>query len=226
MTVLTSATDHRCSPSTGFIGAFETHVTVRCADDTVSRLDAWAATAGTKVTHIVLARGRQPSQPMLTVTGAGTVEEQRQAAGRLVDELEGAGFACVRVKIEASPWTEGVPMDDAQAELLGPEQYFEHHVKLLLPVDSDLDALAELVAPHRAHLSWNARRTVSGGRQERFVTQRCHRTGLANAGARLEALTAALRRAGHQLLSVEREFVVHDSNTAIDDGWITEGDAA
>jgi hypothetical protein len=162
---------------------------------------------------------------MLTLTGAGTLAEQRQAAGRLVEALEGAGFECVRVKIEASPWADGVPKDDVQAEYLDPEQYFEHHIKLLLPEDSDLEALTDLVAPHEAHLSWNARRIVSDGRQERFVTQRCHRTGLVNAGARLKALTSALRSAGHHLLSVEREFVVHDSNTAIDDGWIAKEDA-
>ncbi|MHA6760227.1 hypothetical protein [Streptacidiphilus sp. PAMC 29251] len=208
--------------TTGFIGAFETHVTVHCTDDMVSRLDAWAATVGAKVTHIVLARGRQPSQPMLTVTGAGTVEEQHRAADGLVEALDAAGFKPVRVKIEASPWADGVPQDDAQAELLGPEQYFEHHIKLLLPVDSDLDTLADLVVPHQAHLSWNARRIASDGRQERFVTQRCHQTGLVGAGARLEALIAGLRGAGHQLISLEREFVVHDSNTAIDDGWIAK----
>lgn len=44
--------------------------------------------------------------------------------------------------------------------------------------------------------------------------------GLATAGQRLDALSAQLRAAGHQLASIEREFVVHDGNLALDAGWL------
>jgi hypothetical protein len=58
-----------------------------------------------------------------------------------------------------------------------------------------------------------------GQRHERFVTQRCHDVGLGSAGTLLENRLAAVRSAGYEDLSVEREFVVHDSDITVDDGW-------
>jgi hypothetical protein len=203
-------------------GDFETHVTVRCDAESLARLDRWAAAAALKVTHIVLARGRMTSQPMLTYTAAGTLEEQLEKANDRVAALAAAGFDPVRVKIEASPWTDGVPVDDAQAQQHDPYRYFEHHAKIRLAPGTDLGALAARVAPHGAHLSWNARRTLGAGRHERFVTQRCHLVGVHSAGRRLQALVASLTASEVQIVSLEREFVVYDSDMTIDDGWITE----
>ncbi|WP_207400957.1 hypothetical protein [Actinomadura roseirufa] len=127
------------------------------------------------------------------------------------------------MKVEAAPWNEGVPADDADA--LGPEFYFEHHVKLVLRPGFDPVALAAVARPHAAHVSRNARRVRADGGQERFVTQRCRRVGSGTAGRRLGALVAALRADGHDVVSVEREFVVHDDAASMDDGWIDEPSA-
>ncbi|PYC88075.1 hypothetical protein C7C46_01610 [Streptomyces tateyamensis] len=209
--------------TTVFRGAFETHVTVRCDDAALARLDHWAAEAGMKITHIMLARGRTPSQPMLTSTAHGTFAELFGSARALTGVLEAAGFEPVRVKIEASPWAEGVPQDDTEAVRLGPGRYFEHHLKVVLDSDTDLAGLAALVTGHGAHLSWNARRAVGDGRcHERFITQRCHAAGLDSAGWQLDSLLCTVRMAGHHIVSVEREFVVYDSDITIDDGWIAE----
>ncbi|MDH6130811.1 hypothetical protein P3T37_000178 [Kitasatospora sp. MAA4] len=212
------------APATAvFRGAFETHVTVRCDEAALARLDRWAAAANMKITHIMLARGRTPSQPMLTSTANGVFAEQLGSARAMTGVLEAAGFEPVRVKIEASPWADGVPQDDAEAVRLGPGRYFEHHLKVLLDSDTDLVALADLVTDHRAHLSWNARRAVGDGeRHERFITQRCHAAGLESAGRQLDSLLGTVRAAGHDVVSVEREFVVYDSDITIDDGWIAE----
>jgi hypothetical protein len=209
-----------------FSGPFEAHVTVDCeAEAQFARLDAWAARAGLKLTHIVLARGRTPSQPMLTLRGRGALGEQLAEARCVTDALAQDGFTVLRVKLEVSPWAEGVPPgDDTEARLhAAAGRYFEHHVCLLLEPGSDLAVLAQLVTPHRAHLSWNARRIGADGLERRFVTQRCHGVGRGTAGARLDALLAALRQAGHRWAEVEREFVVHDSDAGVDDGWIDEG---
>ncbi|MFG2976394.1 hypothetical protein ACGFYY_25865 [Streptomyces sp. NPDC048331] len=186
---------------------YETHVTVRCADAAeLARLDAWAGARELKVTHIVLARGRMVSQPMLTL-------RDRTGHERLVPRLRAAGFDPVRVKVETVPWTTDRP---------GPGGgYFEHHLKLLLPADFDRGALEALVVPHGAHLSWNARRILSGGTHDRFVTQRWRGTA-AEAGAACDALVAALGSAGYEIRSQEREFVLYDSDLSVDDGWITE----
>ncbi|MGW1606869.1 hypothetical protein [Streptomyces eurythermus] len=122
----------------------------------------------------------------------------------------------MRVKTESTPWAPEVPVRlDADDE-----RYFEHHVKLLLDADTDLDALAARVVPHGAHLSWNARRVRAGARHERFVTQRCREVGADGAGRALERLLTEL--GGCVVLGVEREFVLHDSDLSVDDGWIQE----
>lgn len=101
----------------------ETHVTVRCPDPAeLERLDAWSGARELKVTHILLARGRMVSQPMLTLA-------DRDGHERLVPALRAAGFDPVRVKVETVPWATDRP---------GPGGgYFEHHLKLLLPADYD-----------------------------------------------------------------------------------------
>ncbi|WP_405788799.1 hypothetical protein OG753_15415 [Streptomyces sp. NBC_00029] len=187
---------------------YETHVTVRCADAAeLARLDIWAGARELKVTHILLARGRMVSQPMLTLP-------DRTGHEHLVPRLRAAGFDPVRVKVETVPWTTDSP---------GPGGgYFEHHLKLLVPADFDRPALEALVVPHGAHLSWNARRVLAGGAHERFVTQRWRGTA-AGAGAACDALIAALGSAGYEIRSEEREFVLYDSDLSVDDGWIDEG---
>ncbi|MCX5147853.1 hypothetical protein OHB36_13915 [Streptomyces sp. NBC_00320] len=176
----------------------------------MARLEAWARGRGLKVTHILLARGRMVSQPMLTL-------RDRTGHEALVPRLRAAGFDPVRVKVETVPWTTDRP---------GPGGgYFEHHLKLLLPAGFDRCALEALVTPHGAHLSWNARRCLPEGRHERFVTQRWRGTA-AGAGAACDALAAALGSAGYEIRSGEREFVLYDSNLSVDDGWIDEGATA
>ncbi|MEU8775582.1 hypothetical protein [Streptomyces sp. NPDC048606] len=208
----------------GFVGEFETHITVECeGEGSVDRLERWAADRGVGFVHIVLARGQMTSQPMVTFHGAGAFPEQLSAALAMEDELRASGFEPVRVKIEATPWTRGVPHSDADAALLGPEAHFEHHIKVLVLPDFDRATLASLVSGHGAHVSWNARRVADDGRQQRFVTQRCHGVGLRTAGDRLERLAGVVSDAGYEIVSVEREFVVYDSNIAVDDGWMAEG---
>ncbi|SEK59763.1 hypothetical protein [Streptacidiphilus jiangxiensis] len=210
-----------------FSGPFEAHVTVGCeAEAEHARLDAWAARAGLKLTHIVLARGRTPSQPMLTLRGRGALDEQLAAVRSVTAALEEDGFTVLRVKLEVSARADGVPvLDDVDARLhMAAGRYFEHHVCLLLEPGADLGSLAELVTPHRAHLSWNARRIGADGLERRFVTQRCHGVGRGTAGARLDALLVSLRQAGHRWAEVEREFVVHDSDAGVDAGWIDDAD--
>ncbi|WP_228563739.1 hypothetical protein [Catenulispora rubra] len=198
------------------VGDFEFHITV--SGDDAGALAAWAGERGVKFTHIVLARGETVSQPMLTVPGAGTAAAVLADAEAMARELEGAGFRVARVKVESSPFADGVP---ATAEQAVEDRYFEHHLKLLLPQGVDEVALAELVMPHGAHLSRNARRVREDGCAERFVTQRCYRVGTDVAAGNLDQLIDTLRDAAHEILSIEREYVVYDSSPAVDAGWIS-----
>ncbi|MGW6395280.1 hypothetical protein ACWFR1_33365 [Streptomyces sp. NPDC055103] len=188
---------------------YETHVTVRCrTEGERARLDIWAADRGLKVTTIVLARGRTPVQPMLTLP-------DRTGHPAVVAGLREAGFEPVRVKVETVPWS---------TEPVGPGGgYYEHHLKLALPAGYDRAALEGLVMPHGAHVSWNARRSLPGpdGRHERFVTQR-HPGPADAAGSACGVLVTALVAAGHELVSEEREFVLSDSDLSWDEGWLEE----
>jgi len=205
------------------VGAFETHVSVRTDD--VDALAARAAGYGWRVAHIVLARGRFASQPMLGARTHDTLRAVRRRADDVVGRLRDDGFTVTRVKIEAEPSHAGVPLTDVQALGHGTSRYFEHHVKLVLPADVDEGALVTLVRPHGAHLSRNARRIRADGLVERFVTQRCRgvgdRTAARAARALVHALSAPAIGCGPVAIAgVEREFVVYDDNDALDTGWI------
>ncbi|MEV6522275.1 nucleotidyl transferase AbiEii/AbiGii toxin family protein [Longispora sp. NPDC051575] len=206
-----------------FTGDFEIHLTVGAHQ--APELEAFAVRHGLKFSQIVLAHGQYPSQPMVTVTGNGPLERQHLTAQRWQRELDAAKLRVSRVKIEVPPWNEGVPQTDEDVRSRPGAEYFEHHVKILLP-DAGVDrllALTALSAPHGAQPSRNARRRRPDGREERFVTQRCRGVGRGTAQARLEALLDALRSAGHEVLEVEREYVVHDSAERLDSGWLDAG---
>ncbi|WP_328396857.1 hypothetical protein [Nocardia sp. NBC_00416] len=206
-------------------GDFEAHITIRVSDaGTVDALERYAAQRDLKFTHIVLMRGRMPDQPMVTVRRSGTAVAVRDRVDTVVAELSDAGFEVTRVKLEATPWSEGVPGTDEAALAMGSRYYFEHHIKLLLPSGEGPREVAAAVTEHRAHVSANARRVRADGRTERFVTQRCRAVGDRTAEARLADLLAAL--ADYRILSVEREFVVYDTNESADAGWIVESSVA
>lgn len=206
-------------PAPQLSGDFDIHLTVRPGRAAGDRLAGFAARYGLKFTDIRLARGAVSAQPMVTGTGSGTLADQHTRAAGWADALRGEGFEVVRTKIEAAPWNTGVPAGDDEARRDPAGRYFEHHLKLLLDA-AELEGLATAVEPYGAHLSRNARRERPDGRHERFVTQRCHGVGQRTARHRLAALVEAVRARGHEIVSVEEEYVVVDDNAAIDAGWI------
>lgn len=201
-------------------GDFETHVTVRPAE--AEALAAFAAEHDVKFLEIELDRGESAAQPMLTLHGSGTLLEQLAMVEEWGRRLRAAGIEPVRGKVEATPWAENVPVYDVETRDEPADRYFEHHVKVRLPGGvADLAAITELVEPHGARLSRNPRKRSADGSEVRFVNQRCHRVGRETASERLEQLLAALREAGHEVVSAEQEYVVHDDNLGLDTGWLT-----
>lgn len=200
-------------------GAYETHFSVQLADDGLARLGAWGAARGLKCTHIVLSRGRSPSQPMLTRTGRGSLSSALERASSLAVELDRDGFEVTRVKVEAATRNGEVPRSDADARAQ-PSRYFEHHVKLLLGPEADTAAIVEVAERNAAHLSRNALRVRADGRHERFVTQRCYSVGRETALRRLDRLVTELRAVRLEIQEIEEEYVVYDTNLELDAGWI------
>lgn len=202
-----------------FKGEFETHVTLALeGKDEFQALRQWSQERGLKCTHIVLEKGLTASQPMLTREGVGTLAEMLQHAEALQGECEDAGFQVTRIKLEVPPWNADVPRTNA--EVHPPERYFEHHIKLLLPSHSDLSLLKGAVEQHGGHLSRNARRTRDDGQHERFVTQRCYGVGQREAKGAFDELMCVIRAQSFPILETEEEYVVYDSNLALDAGWL------
>ena len=200
---------------------FETHITVRPADTAeVERLRAWAAESGLKFTHIILAQGRTPSQPMLTFHNRAPLGRQWAVATTVADAVHHCNrFPATRIKVEMAATSPTVPQSNDEGEAQPPERYFEHHVKLLLDDEADMPQLIRVALCHTAHVSRNALRTRDDGRHERFVTQRCFGVGRASAHAALVALVEALEGT-YEIMDVEEEFVMFDSDLTLDAGWI------
>lgn len=212
--------NHKAVLMLNYRGNFEIHLTV-AETERLERFQAWCETERCKCVWIVLARGLRMQQPMASWRRAGTIlpevlEEARQRAS----VLEAAGFRVVRVKIEADPANEQVPMTNDAASLEPAGCYFEHHVKLRRHVDSGRDLLLQICHRHSAHLSHNAWRKSVDGMEERFVTLRSYQVGCSEAEQQLQNLLAALQVAGEHVLEVESEYSVYDSNLALDDGWL------
>ncbi|MFJ5221976.1 hypothetical protein [Streptomyces sp. NPDC088400] len=205
-------------------GDFETHMTVRAdhRPDTVVSLRDWAVVHGLAFTATVLDRGRTPSRPTLTLYGTGSLEEQLRAAEQCAARLAEAGFTVVRTKIEAAPWNEGVPQTDAEAATFPAHCHFEHRLKLRLPIPYDTKRLAAVAERHSAHVSRTARHILPGGVQERYVTQLARGVGRPVARARVDALLDGLIAAGYRPVDLREEFVLHDDNPTVDNGWTEE----
>ena len=204
-----------------FTGEFETHLTVSLSEpDRIEMLRQWGAEHGLKCLHILLDRGETPSQPMLTRQRKSILSTELETARSIARSLGAEGFPVVRIKIEAAPWNLDIPQSDADAAGQPPDRHFEHHIKLLLPGDTDIASLVECAEKHTAHLSRNALRKREDGQHERFVTQRCYGVGQIEAKQRLNQLQDALAAFPYPILETEEEFVVYDSNLAVDAGWI------
>lgn len=203
-------------------GNFEVHLTVS-AVGTMDVFRAWCEVERCKCTHIVLARGVQVEQPMATWRHDDTVlpDVLAEATDRAQD-LQLAGFVVRRLKIEADPANEDVPITDADALLRPSGNYFEHHIKLKRDVAAGRELLLRGCLDHGAHLSRNAWREPVEGFEERFVTLRSYRMGRLTSEQRLQRLLATLAEIGEQIIDVESEYAVYDSNLALDAGWLPD----
>ncbi|MFO0974868.1 MAG: hypothetical protein U0996_00650 [Planctomycetaceae bacterium] len=201
-------------------GNFEVHITVEVSGSHAP-LHEWCVANDCKCVFIVLARGTHPQQPMVSWRrGTVTLPAVLQEANSRAQELQQSGFLPIRLKIEADPDNEGIPLsdEDASNEPLG--NYFEHHIKLRRQITADHGNLLTLCLDHGAHLSRNAFRITAGGIEERFVTLRSHGIGCCQSHRRLEELRSSLEAAGEHIVEVESEYAVYDSNIALDDGWL------
>jgi len=148
----------------------------------------------------------------------GSLLDAQREAIAIGQELVRRGFDVVRTKIEQHGRLENAPETDEDAARAPANSYFEFHAKLVLPPDSEEDAIARAIASASGHLSANAANPNS---RERFVTLRAFGLGRANAEARFGALLDTIARLGVPIRNRVREYTVFDSNPEIDRGWIS-----
>jgi hypothetical protein len=202
-------------------GTFEAHVTV-AADSPAerARFRDLCGELGVKCVLIELPEGATRSQPMTSSYHRGELAAAVGDVAALSRRLRDAGFPVTRLKLEAVATNEGVPETDAEARELPADNYFEFHVKLLLPAHADLGALRACCARHDARLSRNALKSAADGRSERFVTLRLYHVGRATAFAHSDRLVDDLTAAGFAVGSRLREYSLYDSAVGLDAGWI------
>lgn len=203
-------------------GEFEVHVTVGLSDlGGRERFQSWCRLYACKPVHIVLARGEHAEQPMATWRRSGAslpvvLSEARLIAATLAKD----DFPTVRIKVEVSTENEDVPSSDAEASKHSASNYFEHHVKLLRDETAPNDELLRVCGERSAHLSRNAWRDQGNGKEERFVTLRSYGVGSAASDLQLRQLLELLQAISEQVIEVESEYCVYDSNLDLDRGWL------
>lgn len=201
-------------------GVFEAHVTVAPCELAGFRRDCDAL--GVKCIAIELPSGAEPFQPMTASHHHGELRSVQEEVHRLARALVRAGYTVTRTKIEAVGPHPEVPQDDAAAARAPRENYFEFHVKVLLPegtAAAELEALGALVRADGAHLSRNALKATPGS-SERFVTLRVYGRGRPHAEARFAAVLASIHGRGYATRGRVREYTVYDSDLAVDRGWL------
>ena len=199
-------------------GAFEAHVTVRCAAEDAPRFAATCDRLEVKHIQIELAHGEHVTQPMTATVHRGDLREVQDEVHALARSLVADGFEVVRTKIEALPRNRDLPETD-EAAAAEPARYFEYHIKIIVPSGGDLGPVREAAATHGARLSRNALRTRADGGHERYLTLRLPGLGRASSDARFAALEAAVAALPVTITRRVREYTVYDSNLALDRGW-------
>jgi hypothetical protein len=176
-----------------------------------------------KPVQIELSRGSHTLQQMTASVHEGTYENVLQEVQGIAQKLRIEGFNVTRIKLEASPFNEGLPENNAETVLHAAENYFEHHLKLLLPADLGKmqTTLEHLCEQHQAHLSRNAFKKRQDGMQERFVTLRHYGLGRQEAYEALHILRSCLEKASFQVLKIISEYCVYDDHVALDSNWLT-----
>eukprot|EP00760_Papus_ankaliazontas_P023071 PhM_4_TR19141/c0_g1_i1/m.35633 len=212
---------------------YEMHITVRA--NTSEEEDAFRTlcneTLGAKCVNIQLPAGADHvRQPMISYFHNGAlIDALVRMYQHYGHSIASNGFEVTRLKIElqASRDAEVVagsyvpPHSEKEAQLFMCN-YFEFHIKIKIPAEkiaAHQDAMRELGKKHNAHVSRNA------FKKEHdyvlwFMTQRMYGIGRDEAFGLFEACVADVKAHGLNIMSMQRELAVYDSNVGLDKGWI------
>lgn len=204
-------------------GIFEAHITLApLTDDNLVKFQHFCQNNALKLIQIELSRGDFALQQMTASVHEGNLEDVLKDVKSIAQKLGRQGFEVKRIKLEASPFNEDLPANRDELHLHSKENYFEHHLKLLLSENtSNSELLISICEKYQAHLSRNAFKIHEQGRQERFVTLRHYGLGRQEAGAILQMLQEELEKNGFQILKTITEYCVYDDHIGLDANWLT-----
>lgn len=208
---------------TYYAGPAEIHITVSLENTEAekARFQEACEIENGKSIWIELASGHNINQPMYGKKLFTSALKQADEISRLVDRFE-ENFLVKRVKVEAGPDNQNIPQKFDKAQTEPEDCYFEHHVALSLNPDIDFKLLKSQLAQYDGYLSNNAFKIEpASGQQIRFVTQRFSKIGQMEANAELDKLIAYAKQAGIEVIRVEREYNIYDSNLHLDNGWMS-----
>jgi len=208
---------------THYSGPAEVHITVSLENTSIekARFQKACQQQNGKSIWIELESGETINQPMYGARLFTSAQEQADEIKRLVDSFA-QDFQVRRVKVEAGPHNQNIPQSSRDALDAPDDCYFEHHVALGLMPNTDLDKLKSDLKNYHGYLSKNAFKTTpESGKQIRFVTQRFSNIGQPQANIELEKLTTFATRQSINVIQIEREYNIFDSNLHLDQGWMS-----
>lgn len=201
-------------------GIFEAHITIApVAKAGQDRFVDACTQLGAKPILIELPKGDVSVQLMTSSIHRGEINATFQEVKNLALALESHGFSVTRMKIEAAPTNSGIPANAEEAATFPAENYYEHHLKVLLVPGDSLVMLREICHEFQAHLSRNAFKKHPDGKSEQFVTLRCYGDGLQEAEARFASLVSKVKAAGIEVLKEITEYCLFDDNISVDGNW-------
>lgn len=134
-----------------------------------------------------------------------------------------AHFEIARLKLEAVAANPGVPQTDEQARAIPGDTYFEYHIKIKAPATPENDEILKALASQltdelgvKIPFSCNNMH----GKDQRFLNARTYNMGFERSNALVDKIVEAIEAKGFEVSKVIREFIVFDTNKALDKGWL------
>lgn len=152
-------------------------------------------------------------------------EDTRTPVALMLQDAEALGefFNITRLKLEAVAVNPGVPVTDDEAAAVPGDTYFEYHIKIKNPPTPEGDEILKaLAARMTAELGVKVPFSCNdmGGKNQRFLNARTYGMGYEASAALVERIAAAIEAEGFEVSKIIREFIVFDTNKALDNGWL------
>ncbi|MCO7223188.1 hypothetical protein [Pleionea sp. CnH1-48] len=201
-------------------GGYEYHLTVKISEkQPLHEFEQFCEQHNIKAIVIYLDGGKTPHQPMAGRVIRCTPDEAFEEITKTAKAMQQAGFALIRVKVEAGVNNLNIPQQDSDASGLSDSCYFEHHIKVALPDSYPLSDLRQSMKALDVHVSYNAFRKLNE-HSEYFLTQRLYGVGKLTATTRLDLLLQRLKELEVKVIKSIQEFNIYDSKQELDDGWM------